>query len=70
MQEEKRQREQQSPVKERKESKEEKIECKWCGTKVIEKNLERHIEKSKKCISVRMSIETQIEYKCKPCGEK
>ena len=53
-----------------KENKEEKIQCKWCGIKVVGRNLERHIEKSKKCISIRMSMEPQIEYKCKPCGEK
>ena len=59
--------EEHSPVKE---CKEEKVHCKWCGSNVISRNLERHIEKSKKCISVRMSMEPQIEYKCKSCGDK
>ena len=59
-----------SPVKESKESKQEKVECEWCGIKVIERNLERHIEKSKKCISIRMSMQHHLDYKCKPCGEK
>ena len=72
-QEEKRQREQQeeikqSPVKEDKEDKKEKIECKWCGIKVMSKNMNTHM-KSKKCLSIRELKEKSNLYKCKWCKQ-
>ena len=67
-QEKKRQSEQQSPVKERKESKDEKIECKCCGTKVMSKNMNTHM-KSKKCLSIRELKEQSNLYKCKWCNQ-
>jgi len=68
VQEKKRQSEQQSPVKERKESKDEKIECKCCGTKVMSKNMNTHM-KSKKCLSIRELKEQSNLYKCKWCNQ-
>ena len=58
-------REEQSPVKE---SKEEKVECKWCETKVFEKHLERHYD-TKKCMKMRILKEPSNFYRCKWCKQ-
>ncbi len=57
--------EQHSPVKEKEE---EKVECKWCGTKVFGKHLERHYD-TKKCMKVRILKEPSNFYRCKWCKE-
>ena len=54
-----------SPVKE---SNEEKVNCKWCGTKVFEKHLERHYN-TKKCMKVRLLKEPSNFYRCKWCKQ-
>ena len=58
-------REEQSPVKE---SKEEKVQCKWCGSNVIGKNIKIHM-KSKKCLSIRELKEPSNFYRCKWCKQ-
>ena len=77
VQEEKRQREErerQEKEKEReehssvKESKEEKVQCKWCGSNVIAKNIKIHM-KSKKCLSIRELKEPSNFYRCKWCKQ-
>ena len=61
-------REEHSPVKESKEGKEEKIECKWCGAKVFEKHIERHYD-TKKCMKMRILKEPSNLYRCKWCKQ-
>ena len=56
---------QHSPVKEKEE---EKVHCKWCGTKVFEKHLRRHYD-TKKCMKVRILKESSNLYKCKWCKQ-
>jgi len=58
----------QSPVKE---SNDEKIQCEWCGTIVIEKHLRRHLN-SKKCMRIRLKEnenKTLDEYICRWCKD-
>jgi len=57
--------EEHSPVKERKE---EKVQCKWCGSNVIAKNIKIHM-KSKKCLSIRELKEPSNFYRCKWCKQ-
>jgi len=64
-QEKEKEREEHSPVKE---SKEEKVQCKWCGSNVIAKNIKIHM-KSKKCLSIRELKEPSNFYRCKWCKQ-
>jgi len=54
-----------SPVKE---TKKEKVECKWCGIKLMSKNMNTHM-KSKKCLSIRELKEPSNFYRCKWCKQ-
>ena len=56
---------QHSPVKEKEE---EKVHCKWCGSKVFEKHIERHYD-TKKCMKVRILKEPSNFYRCKWCKQ-